>query len=191
MLTSITPLGERGRNRRWSRTMVWYTAGSILGGLTGGIAAGGLGAILPTSGRLPGYAVAVVLLLVMADELGWVRLTPLGRRQVNEDWLDEYRGWVVGAGFGFQLGLGFTTIVTTLALPAAFLLALLTSSWQWGAMIGLAFGAARALPILAARHVEQPAQLASLHRSHDRNARRMRMITAAATAPLIVMAVAL
>ena len=32
MLTSITPLGEQGRNRNWSTTVIAYFAGSILAG---------------------------------------------------------------------------------------------------------------------------------------------------------------
>ena len=40
---------------------------------------------------------------------------PGPRRQVNERWLDEYRGWVYGLGFGAQLGLGVTTVITSAA----------------------------------------------------------------------------
>jgi hypothetical protein len=31
---------------------------------------------------------------------------PSWQRQVDERWLTTYRGWVYGAGFGFQLGAG-------------------------------------------------------------------------------------
>ncbi len=44
MLSSITPLGERTRNNRWSTTVGWYIAGSTLGGLTFGVA-GALGTV--------------------------------------------------------------------------------------------------------------------------------------------------
>lgn len=40
--------------------------------------------------------------------LGALRL-PGPARQVDEDWLARYRGWVYGAGFGTQLGLGVVT----------------------------------------------------------------------------------
>ena len=45
--------------------------------------------------------------------------------KVNERWLDEYRGWVYGLGYGAQLGVGVTTVVssagTYVAMAAAFL----------------------------------------------------------------------
>jgi MFS family permease len=193
MLTSITPLGERGRNRNWNTTMGAYIVGSILGGAVTGIVAGILGALLPTSLRPAGvgFIVAGVLAVVVASELRWLRLTPIGGRQVNEDWLDEYRGWVVGLGFGFQLGLGVVTIVTTLAIPAAFILATLTHSVAWGAAIGVSFGVARALPILETRRVDRPDRLAELHRRHDRNGGRVQLVTALASLPLLVAAVML
>ena len=193
MLTSITPLGERGRHRSWNRTIVAYFIGSIAGGLLVGTVAGGLGALIPDGARPGGlgYLVAGVLLIVALDELGVIRITPLGKRQVSEDWLDEYRGWVIGVGFGFQLGLGFTTIVTTLALPATFLLAALTYSWQWGMVIGLSFGVARALPILTTWRVDSPARLAALHKHHDRSERWVRIAGAVIAGPLALAAVAL
>ena len=36
-------------------------------------------------------------------DVGGFRL-PSHTRQVNEAWLDEYRGWVYGGGFGWQIG---------------------------------------------------------------------------------------
>ena len=36
MLTSITPLGERGRRRRWGLTTAWYVPGSTAGGARSG-----------------------------------------------------------------------------------------------------------------------------------------------------------
>ena len=53
---------------------------------------------------------------------------PGPRRQVNERWLDEYRGWVYGLGFGAQLGLGVTTIVTSAATYVALFAALLSGT---------------------------------------------------------------
>src|SRR3954469_3151917 len=134
MLGSITPLGERGHFRRWSATVGWYFAGSILGGaLIGGLlgAVGvGLRSGLASLGlELSGTAVlavgAVLSVLGVAFDLrvGGLRL-PTIKRQVNEDWLVRYRGWVVGVGFGFQLGLGVVTIVTTATLYVALTTAL-------------------------------------------------------------------
>ena len=38
-------------------------------------------------------------------------------RQVNQDWLLNYRSWVYGGGFGWQIGAGVTTYVMTAAVP--------------------------------------------------------------------------
>lgn len=191
MLTSITPLGERNRNRRWRSTVIAYFAGSAAGGAVMGLVAGGFGAIVPESLRPSalGIVVAVVLAIVAAAEIGWLPITPLGKRQVNEDWLDEYRGWVVGIGFGFQLGLGMVTIVTSLAVPATFVLAFLTHSGLWGLIIGATFGVSRALPVLRTKPVVAPDRLAALHRHHDSAGRFVRLGVAAAAIPLAVLAV--
>ena len=47
------------------------------------------------------------------------RRLPTTRRQVNEDWMGRYRGWVYGGAFGAQLGSGVATIVTSAAVYAA------------------------------------------------------------------------
>ena len=53
-------------------------------------------------------ALAVAALAAIALDARRLRV-PGPNRQVNERWLDEYRGWVYGLGFGAQLGLGITT----------------------------------------------------------------------------------
>ncbi len=45
MLTSITPLGERGRARRWRVSAPSLVAGSLLGGLGIGALAGAIGVV--------------------------------------------------------------------------------------------------------------------------------------------------
>ena len=87
---------------------------------------------------------------------------PGPRRQVDENWLVTYRGWVYGAGFGAQLGLAFVTIVTASATWVAFACALFAGSARRRASsIGAVFGLARALPILAGDE-----HLAVLKRAH-------------------------
>jgi len=153
MLTSITPLGERGRGNRWAVTTTAYAAGCALGGATTGLVLGSVGALLPP---VPVLLVAGVACLLAA----WADLTtgrlPLGRRQVDERWLGLYRGWVYGLGFGYQLGLGVVTVVTSAATLAVLAVALLTQSPVAGAVVGLVFGAARALPALLVRRVDTP-----------------------------------
>src|ERR1700736_2781815 len=153
MLASINPLGERARRTRWGRTAVWYTLGSIAGGLAIGAASGGIGVVLrdlasPTQEVVGLVALVACVAGLVADlGVGGVRL-PSWRRQVNEDWLAHYRGWVYGTGFGFQLGAAVATTVTTAAVYVMLVLAVLSGSVAHGLLIGATFGAVRALPLL-------------------------------------------
>ena len=164
MLGSITPLGERSRNRRWGVTVAAYLAGSTLGGALIGAALGGLGAVLPLTGgmtvgaRLGALAVAAAVGLAFDLRLGGLRL-PTVRRQVNQDWIVTYRGWVVGLGFGLQLGMGVVTIVTTSAVYVMLLAAFLSGGAATGAVIAGAFGLARASVLLSVAGVKRPEQL--------------------------------
>ena len=179
MLTSITPLGERGRGNRWAVTMTAYAAGCLLGGATTGVVLGAVGSLLPVLPAL--LLAALVCLLAAAADLLPGRL-PGGRRQVDEDWLTSYRGWVYGAGFGYQLGLGVVTVVTSAATYAVLALALLTQSASAGLLLGAVFGAARAVPALLLRRVDSPARIRSLASGLERHARLASRTTAAALA---------
>src|SRR5436190_18791105 len=115
MLGSITPLGERSRGRRWGITVTAFALAAGAAGAALGAALGAAGGLVDVSATprtaLLGLAVAAA---VVVDVVPGVR-APGPRRQVNEAWLHRYRGWVYGAGFGLQLGLGVTTIVSTAA----------------------------------------------------------------------------
>ena len=168
MLASITPLGERGRNRRWGVTAPSFVLGSTLGGALVGLLAGGVGALvlavvpLGTAGRL--VVLAVALAAALAVDLRGASRAPGPKRQVNEDWLDVYREWVYGAGFGVQLGAAVLTQVATAAVYAMLLAAALTGSPLGGAVVGAVFGLVRALPVLATRSVRDAPSLGRLHR---------------------------
>jgi sulfite exporter TauE/SafE len=166
MLASIHPLGERARERRWAVTVAAYLLGSTLAAGLLGAALGGLGGLVPLT---PGVSAGLVLVtgaLALAADLGAFRL-PTIHRQVDKDWLDRYRGWVVGAGFGFQLGLGVVTIVNTAAVYLTLALALLSGSAAVGAVVGTTFGLVRALVILVVAPVRRPDQLRlALRRLH-------------------------
>lgn len=83
-------------------------------------------------------------------------------RQVNEDWLYHYRGWVYGAGFGLQLGLGFVTTVAISAVYVVFGSALLSASVAVGSIIGASFGIIRGSTLLAVAAVRRPEQIQSV-----------------------------
>ncbi len=162
MLTSITPLGERGRSSRWGVTTTAYVVTSAVAGALVGLVLGAAGLPLAPSRTAALLTVAVAAILAAAlDAVG--RRPPGPRRQVDENWLGAYRGWVYGAGFGGQLGVGVVTIVTS-ATVYAVLVTELVAGPAAGLLIGLAFGLARALPLLGAGRVTTTAALSALHR---------------------------
>jgi hypothetical protein len=170
MLASITPLGERGRHRSWSVTVTAFllgsaAAGALLGALIGAVGALLIPASVGSQPRLAALALASLAALAL-DASGTV---PGPARQVNERWLDEYRGWVYGAGFGAQLGAGVFTVVTSAATYAALLAALISGGAARGAAVVGAYGVIRGLTPLAAARVRSPGQLLALHRALGRS----------------------
>jgi sulfite exporter TauE/SafE len=169
MLASIVPLGERARNRPWGVTAAAYVVASLLAGAWFGAVLGLLGGWVPGFGALDtawvvSLAAGVCLTGAAMDlGIGGLRL-PTVRRQVNEDWLVRYRGWACGVGFGFQLGLGVVTIVTSATVYVVLLLAFLSASPTAGCALGAAFGLVRAIPLLTMRRATTPARLSRAHR---------------------------
>ncbi|HEX9643555.1 MAG TPA: hypothetical protein VGC11_06130 [Acidimicrobiia bacterium] len=168
MLASITPLGERGRNRRWATTAAFYTSGSIAGGALRGALLGAAGSLLPAPWRPSpagvGLVLAALLVAAAASEKGWLPIAVPGpHRQVDEAWLESYRGWVVGVGFGAQLGFAGVTYITSAATYVVFAAEVLTFTWRGGMALGAVFGAARAVPLLAAAWITTPQRLRLAH----------------------------
>ncbi len=167
MLSSIHPLGERARHSRWTVTVATYLVGSTAGGAVTGLAAGSAGAaLMAVAEPRPAVVAGAVVVMGLAGaglDVRWGRMPSL-RRQVNEEWLARYRGWVYGIGFGFQLGLGFATVVTSATVYAAFALAFLVGSPVGGLTVGALFGATRGVAILTMRRVTTPERLRSAHR---------------------------
>ena len=182
MLGSISPVGEASRKQRWWLTATAYSVASLMAGAATGALLGGAGQLLTAAVALPLtarlLAVGVIFLSGAAMDFGAVsRRLPTWHRQVDERWLGAYRGWVYGAGFGAQLGTGFATIITAAVTYAAFAAAFFSVSWVAGATVGLAFAAARTLPLLATAPLRSAAAL------HAMNAR---MAAAEPTADRVV-----
>ncbi len=166
MLASITPLGERGRGSRWALTVAAFALAATAAGAVAGVVLGALGSlVLPDSLGTPAR---LLLLAVLALAALIVDVAPGGvpgpRRQVDERWRDEYRGWVYGAGYGAQLGLGITTVVSSASTYLAFAAAFLSGGTARGALILGVFGALRGVQPLAAAGVRRPDQLLRAHR---------------------------
>jgi Na+/citrate or Na+/malate symporter len=167
MLASIHPLGERARGSRFAVTAAAHVAGSSAAGLALGALLGFVGRGLTDAFGRPTVAALLAVAAVVAVAVDRQRVgaaLPGPRRQVDEDWLRRYRGWVYGAGYGAQLGLGTVTIVTTAFVYLPWLFALMAGSAPAGAIVGVAFGCARALVVFTMADVDDADRLRAAHR---------------------------
>jgi hypothetical protein len=168
MLSTITPIGERGRNNRYATSAAWFVAGAVLGGATLGSGAAALAAVvgaLDLSGDVRIAVAAVLAAVTIASDLALAGFRlPSHTRQVNEGWLGQYRSWVYAGGFGWQIGVGLATYVTTAAVYLMLALAALTASPVAAFSIVTGFGLVRGLAVLLGRHLTTPARMLALHR---------------------------
>jgi hypothetical protein len=180
MLTSITPLGERGRGHRWPVTAGWLIIGHVAGGLALGVALSTVGWTTRRAGIDPGESTATLLIgavVLAAAAFDLSGHTILGRRQVDERWLGAYRGWVYGSGFGLQLGFGLVTVVNT-ALVAALLVAGALVPVSGALLLGCVYGLVRGIGATANGWVRSVADLRRLHRWLDGSEDRARWVGA-------------
>jgi hypothetical protein len=171
MLSTITPFTERTRGHTYRGTATWFVAGASAGGASLGVLMGAGAALagrlhLPVDGRL--WAAGAAALVAVGSDggvIGW-RL-PVHRRQVNERWLDGYRSWVYGAGFGWQIGAGLVTYITTAAVYLLVVLGTLTATPLAGLILGIWFGLLRGLAVLLTRRIASVGELLSFHRRFE------------------------
>lgn len=171
MLSTITPLAERSRGRRWSLTAAWFMLGALLGGAALGavaaVLAAGVGAAGTTTTVAVGLGTALAISAVALD-LGLLgRPMPHHRRQVDEVWLDQYRSWVYGAGFGFQIGTGLMTYIMTAGVYLTIGLAALTGSPVRAFGVAVLFSFVRGLAILLGVRLDSPERLRTFHRRFE------------------------
>jgi hypothetical protein len=166
MLSTITPLGERGRGRRFGATVPWFVLGALLGGAMLGAAVMPVALAARHLGPTAALSVAAaVAMLGAAGDLGLLGYhLPVLHRQVDEQWLDRYRSWVYGVGFGWQIGVGLATYVMTSAVVVTMALAALTGSPLAALAVGTLFGLVRGLAVLLTAGVRTPAALIAIHR---------------------------
>ena len=163
MLSSITPLGERSRGFSWKLTASAFAVGAVLVGAAGGALLGAVGSLVPDGSWRTWVALAALAAALLFDATALSQRLPSTRRQVNEDWMTRYRGWVYGLAFGAQLGAAVATVVTSAAIYAAMFGALVCGSAGGGLAIGTAFGLVRALSLLPARGATDTDGLLALH----------------------------
>jgi hypothetical protein len=168
MLATVTPLAEQARGHRYRSTATWFIAGGLAGGTTLGLAmatlAFGVRAAGPSTVVLAaGAGVAALLAAASDSRFGGFHL-PVHHRQVNERWLDQFRPWVYGAGFGWQIGTGLVTYIRTAAVYLMIVLAALTARPATALAVGAVFGLVRGLAVLLGRGITSSAALAEFHR---------------------------
>jgi hypothetical protein len=197
MLSTITPFAERSRGHRYAVTAAWFVAGSVLGGITLGGLAAGLGTAIAATGVSADSAwlagivalAAAVTAAVDADVFG--KVIPIWRRQVNDQWLARYRSWVYGLGFGWQIGVGIATYVMTAAVFLLVLMGATTISPVDAVALGVLFGLVRGLAVLLTARADTPARLRVLHQRFDSAGPSVRVAVIAVQAgvALVVLAV--
>jgi len=193
MLSTITPLGEQGRGNRFRTTAIWFILGATLGGATLGLAAAALAAAIGVIGASATTALALGGVLAIASAAADAGLfgirVPYHRRQVNELWLDDYRPWVYGGGFGFQIGIGFATYIMTSAIVLLVALAALTGNPLTALALGTFFGFVRGLGVLPGARLTTPAKLAEFHRRFDARSEWSRRLVIVAQLVVAVIAI--
>lgn len=167
MLSSITPFGEKARRHRYWVTAGWYLAGAVLGGATLGAVAAGLAAAVAAVGQVGPWAYATGAALAAAGALvdagAFGPVLPLIRRQVDDRWLAHYRPWVYGAGFGWQIGVGFATYLMTAGVVVVVGLGVLSGSPLMAWTLGVVFGLARGCTVFLTASATTAARLRSMH----------------------------
>jgi len=169
MLSTITPLGEHSRGTRFGTTATWFVAGAVVGGAALGAVGAAVAAVVAVVSGAPSSTTVVVVAAVAAvvaaaADQCWAARRAVGHhRQVNERWLDQFRPWVYGAGFGLQIGCGVATYVVTAGVYLVVVLGGLTGRPAVAVAAGVLFGVVRGLAVLLGRHLDRPDALRRFH----------------------------
>ncbi|MHB1710289.1 MAG: hypothetical protein ACYCV7_02635 [Acidimicrobiales bacterium] len=181
MLATITPLAESGRGNRYRRTATWFVLGSIAGGVVLGACmaalAAGVRALALSPTLVSEVALATSVVAALSDSGVAGAHLPVHHRQVNEEWLDQFRPWVYGAGFGWQVGTGLATYITTAAVYLMIVLASLAADAQLAIVLGTLFGLIRGGSVLLGRHITTSGALRDFHTRFHRLGPRVGRIT--------------
>lgn len=149
MVQTLGGARERVGARTVGASCATFALGALAGGTLTFLALSALGALLGGAGSTAALAVAVGIAAgaALGEALG-VRVVPQIRRQVPEPWRRTLPLPLAAGLYGILLGLGFTTFVLTLAVWALAGIAVAIGSLHAGLLIGLGFGAGRALPVV-------------------------------------------
>ena len=149
MVETLAPAGYAGRLRTTLVACVTFTLGALAGGVLtfGGLAK--LGEALGAGGTGAAVVAAAIAVAAAVGEARGLRIVPQVRRQVPESWRRVLPVPLAAGLYGVLLGLGFTTFILTFAVWALAAVSVALGDPALGAVLGLAFGAGRALPVIA------------------------------------------
>ena len=167
MLSTITPVAEAGRGHRFRSTALWFVLGSVAGGMTLGGLMAGIALVVARAAVAPEAVlgiIAVAALVASASDgrVGGFHL-PGHERQVNERWLDRYRSWVYGAGFGWQIGVGLATYIMTAGVYLLIVIGGLSANPLTAIGLGALFGLVRGLSVYLAAGLDSTDKLLGFH----------------------------
>ena len=148
MVDTLAPHGYAGRLRTTLVACATFAAGALAGGVA---TFGGLALLGARARRRRAAAIAVaaaVALAAAAGEARGARIVPQVRRQVPESWRRVLPVPLAAGLYGVLLGLGFTTFVLSFAVWALARRGLALGDPALGLLVGLGFGAGRALPVV-------------------------------------------
>jgi hypothetical protein len=188
MVDTLAPGAYAERMRATLPACATFTLGALAGGVItfGGLAL--LGSVLGDGSRL---AAAVIALAAALGEARGARIVPQVRRQVPESWRRTMPVALAAGLYGVLLGLGFTTFILSFAVWALAGLSVALGDPALGALVGLAFGAGRALPVIALAPAARTRRGAAAHAAMAVRPGILRGLRAADALALAVCALAL
>ncbi|HEX6020951.1 MAG TPA: hypothetical protein VFZ00_03075 [Solirubrobacter sp.] len=146
MVETLAPSGYAGRLRTTAIACATFTVGALAGGV---VTFGGLALLGDALGATAPAVAAVIAVAAAIGEARGARIVPQVRRQVPESWRRVMPVPLAAGLYGVLLGLGFTTFILSFAVWALAGIAVALGDPTLGVAIGLAFGAGRALPVIA------------------------------------------
>ena len=148
MIETLGPTGHSGGARTTVAACITFTGGALAGGVVTFGFLSALGELAHGADDRAAYVIAAVIALAAAvAELRATPIVPQVRRQLPEHWRRLMPMPLAGGLYGVLLGLGFTTFVLTLGVWALAGVSFAVGDPAVGLVLGLAFGAGRALPI--------------------------------------------
>ena len=184
MVETLAPSGYAGKLRTTAVACATFALGALAGGA---ITFGGLALLGAQLGANAPFVAAAIALAAAACEARGARIMPQVRRQVPESWRRVMPVPLAAGLYGVLLGLGFTTFILSFAVWALAGISVALGDPHTGVLIGLAFGAGRALPVIALA----PSGGGDLHAAMAERPRILRSLRTLDALALIVTAAAL